>query len=135
MSDVAAITEQEIALISCFIARLNEEQECLKRADSSPLYEIGAAKIELVDQLNALETERRSTLGITGDTNTKEAMTQWLITHPEAKTAAVNWENLLNLAKEAKQLHELNSRLVSMHLQQTTEALTILTRQSEQHTL
>jgi len=135
MSDVAAITEREIALISCFIAHLNEEQECLKRADSSTLQEISAAKIELVDQLNALEIERRSTLGISGDVNTRQAMSEWLKTHPEAQTAAVNWENLLNLAKEAKQLHELNAHLVNMHLQQTSEALTILTRQSEQHTL
>ena len=135
MSDVAAITEREIALISSFIACLNEEQECLKRADASSLPEISAAKIELVDQLNALEIERRSALGIASDTNTREAMAQWLKTHIEAQTAAVNWENLLNLAREAKQLHELNARLVDIHLQQTSEALTILTRQADQHTL
>jgi flagella synthesis protein FlgN len=99
------------------------------------LPEISAAKIDLVEQLNLLEAERRTALGIVGDENTRAAMGVWLANKPNDQTAAVNWKKLLNLAQEAKQLHELNAQLVGMHLQQTSEALVILTRQAEQHTL
>lgn len=135
MSDVAAITTREITLISRFVALLKDEQEMLKHANATALPEISAAKIELVEQLNLLEAERRVALGIVGDEKTRAAMTEWLAKHPKEQTTAVNWENLLNLAREAKQLHELNARLVSMHLLQTSEALAVLTRQSEQHSL
>jgi len=135
MPDIAAITEREIALISRFVALLKDEQETLKRADASALPEISSAKIGLVEQLNLLEVERRTALGIVGDEKTRAAMTVWLANNPNDQTAAVNWEKLLNLAQEAKQLHELNAQLVGMHLQQTSEALVILTRQAEQHTL
>ena len=135
MSEIAAITVREIALISRFVALLKDEQEILKRADASALPEISAAKIDLVEQLNLLEAERRTALGIVGDEKTRAAMVVWLANNPNDQTAAVNWEKLLNLAQEAKQLHELNAQLVGMHLQQTSEALVILTRQAEQHTL
>jgi len=135
MSDFATITEREITLISRFIALLKDEQEVLKRADAEALPEIGAAKIELVEQLNSLEAERRSALGIASNEKTRAAMTEWLAKHPKELTAAVNWENLLNLAREAKQLQEINGRLIDMHLQQTSEALAVLTRQSERQTL
>lgn len=132
MSEIAAITAREIALISRFIALLNNEQEILKRAEATDLPEISAAKISLAEQLNTLEIERRSALGITSHENPREAMAKWLAQHPAEQTAAVNWKTLLNLAGEAKQQHELNARLVGIHLQQTTEALAILNRQSSE---
>lgn len=133
MSEIAEITAREIALISRFITLLNNEQEILKRAKPADLPEISAAKIALVEQLNTLEIERRSALGMTGDENPRKVMANWLAQHPTEQTAAVNWKNLLNLASEAKQLHDLNARLVGIHLQQTSEALAILNRQfSEQ---
>lgn len=135
MSDIAAITQREISLISRFVALLKEEQAALKLADAAALPEISTAKIALVEQLNALEIERRSTLGIFGEEKTRQAMIEWLAKHPENKTAAVNWEKLLNFAREAKELHELNARLVGLHLQQTTDALAILTRQSTERAL
>ncbi|MDP3440756.1 MAG: flagellar protein FlgN [Azonexus sp.] len=135
MGDIAAITKREISLISRFVALLKDEQEALKQANASALPEICASKIELVKQLNGLEIERRSALGIVGEEKTRQAMTQWLAKHAENKTAAVNWENLLNLAHEAKELHELNAHLLGLHLQQTSEALAILTRQSAEHSL
>jgi flagella synthesis protein FlgN len=133
MAEVAAITEREIELISRFVALLKDEQDALKRADPSVLQDIGTEKTALAEQLNTLEAARRMALGIADDQNTRQAMSEWLIQHPEERGAAINWEKLLELSREAKQLHELNAGLVSMHLQLASDALTILTRQSEQH--
>ena len=135
MQDVAKITELEIIHISRFVELLKAEQELLKLGNATALADIISAKIDLVEQLNSLEANRRQALSITGDENTRDAMREWLTNHPNNQAAAVNWENLLNLAREAKQLHELNASLIGMHLMQTTEALAILRRQPAQHTL
>lgn len=135
MSGIAAITEREIELISRFVELLTEEQDALKRGDAAALPRIATAKAPLVEQLNAFENERRMALGIDGEQKTRQAMDAWLATHPAEQTAAADWARLLELAQEAKQLHELNASLVSMHLQQTAEALAILTRKAEQNTL
>lgn len=135
MAEVAAITEREIELISRFVAVLKDEQDALKRADPSALQDLGVEKTSLAEQLNTLESDRRFALGISDDQNTRQAMTAWLAQHPEEHTVAVNWEKLLDLAREAKQLHELNAGLVAMHLQLASDALTILTRQSGQNAL
>ena len=135
MTGVAAITEREIELISRFVAVLKDEQDALKRADPSALQDLGAEKTSLAEQLNTLESDRRFALGINDDQNTRQAMAAWLAQHPEEHAVVVNWEKLLDLAREAKQLHELNAGLVAMHLQLTSDALTILTRQSGQNGL
>lgn len=135
MSPIAALTEREIPLISRFVALLQEEQDCLTRADVNALEEIGNAKTALAGQLNAHEGERRALLGLDASKKTREGMAAWLKEHPEDNNVAVNWEKLLILATEAKTLHELNAKLLGMHLQQTTEALAALTRQAENVTL
>lgn len=134
MAEIAAITWREVELISRFVDLLNQEQEMLKRADASVLPEIGAAKAKLVDQLNGLENERRQALAIEGSQTPRSAMDQWLLAHPDDREAAANWKKLLDLSRKAKQLHELNTGLVSMHLQQTSEALAILTQQPPRQT-
>jgi flagella synthesis protein FlgN len=131
MSGVAELTEREIPLISRFVSLLQQERDCLTRVDVAALEEVGHAKIALAEQLDALETERRTLLQLGPLENTREGMANWLNKHPEDSNVAVNWEKLLNLAAEAKALHELNAKLLGIHLQQTTEALAVLTRQAE----
>lgn len=135
ITSIAAITEREVSLISCFVDLLKDEQEVLKRGEAATLPDISARKITLVEELNSLELERGNALGITAEQNTRQAMSNWLAHNPNARSAAVNWENLLNFARQAKELHDLNARLVSIHLQQTSEALAVLTRQSEKNSL
>jgi flagella synthesis protein FlgN len=135
MNIIAALTKREVELISSFVALLNEEQDALKRRDPSSLQDLAAAKLPLVDQLNEMESQRRFALGIVDDRNTREAMSRWLAENPDQQSTAASWKKLLTLAAEAKQLHELNAGLVSMHLQNTTEALVVLNRQSAQNTL
>lgn len=135
MANISAITDREIALISRFITLLKEEQVVLQRADASALLSISSAKASLVEQLNTLELDRRSALGSSADQNTRAAMTAWLTKNPQQQTLAVNWKKLLELAAEAKELHELNATLLATHLQQTAEALATLTWHAEKNTL
>jgi hypothetical protein len=52
MDDVAAITKQEIILVSRFVDLLKKEQEILKHGKASGLAELNVEKMDLVEQLN-----------------------------------------------------------------------------------
>ncbi|MCL2523688.1 MAG: flagellar protein FlgN [Betaproteobacteria bacterium] len=126
MADIGALTAREIALLARFVELLKDEQETLRRADPEPLADIGAAKVALVEQLNALENERRDALAIDGAEKIRSAMSQWLAANPTQQQVARDWQTLLELAGEAKELHNLNAGLVALHLQQTGDALHVL---------
>jgi flagella synthesis protein FlgN len=132
MSSIAALTGREIELISRFIAVLKEEQDTLMRGEIAGLPESAAEKLQLAEQLNALETRRNELLGTTNDNGGRIAMERWLGEHPEEAALSADWKKLLELARQAKQLHQLNSRLVSMHLQQKNELLSALIQQPPQ---
>ena len=135
MSSVAALTNREIELISRFISVLEDEQDTLKRGEITGLPESAAEKLQLADQLNTMETSRNKLLGSTGEAGGRIAMERWLSDHPEQAAVTADWKKLLELARQAKQLHELNGRLVSMHLQQKNELLSALIQQPQHSTL
>lgn len=128
MSDISAVIEREIELTSRFIQLLSEEQEILKQGNIAALPELTARKPSFIEQLNALAKQRIALMGPGADAEDRNAMTHWLAGHAEDKSAAVNWEKLLKLARDAKSLHELNAELVDLHLRQTSEILNILTQ-------
>lgn len=135
MTDIAAITEREVALIARFVELLKNEQESLRGTDTDQLPELGVAKAALVEQLNALEEQRVAALAMPAGETPRAAMEQWLAANPTQRAAAVNWTKLLSLAEEARQLHQLNAGLVALHLQRTQEALAILNGRTASETL
>lgn len=135
MPDVAAILEQETTLLASFVTLLTREQEILKLAEVKKLPEINEQKSNLVAQLNDLAFARGEALDLVGTQNTPAATTARLASRAVDQTTASRWKEVLELARQAKQLHELNGRLIQMHLQHTNELLAALTQQSENHTL
>lgn len=135
MSIVAGILEREIDLVSHFIVALNDEQQSLAKGEASSLPEISLRKTTLVEQLNALEGERMAAIGHTGQRSDQVSMKTWLENNGTDLVAASNWLRLLDLAHEAKTLHELNAQLVETHLKNTAETLAILTQQASQSAL
>lgn len=130
-----ALIEQETTLLASFVALLKQEQEVLKTVETASLPAIGEQKTQLVQQLNALETARAKAFGIAPGENAKDAMNRWLKENQGATATVTAWKKMLELAREAKQLHDLNARLVQMHLQQTNELLGALTPQSQNTSL
>lgn len=130
MSDISAIIEREIELTSRFLDLLAEEQEVLKQGEIAALADLTARKPPFIEQLNALSKQRIALLDLAPEVEERDAMKQWLILHGDDQVAAVNWEKLLKLAREAKAMHELNAQLVDMHLRQTSEILNILNQSS-----
>lgn len=135
MADIAAITEREVALIARFVELLKKEQQTLRGTDPADLPVLGAAKEELVGQLNALEEQRLAALAMPVGEKPRVAMEKWLAANPAEKVAALNWDKLLELAQEARALHHLNAGLVALHLQRTQEALAALNGRTVGETL
>lgn len=133
MSALAAILDQEISLLSSFIGLLEREQNALKQGESSLLPDICKQKLIVIAELNAQESARGSILQLSSE-NLHAGTIQWLKAHPDDNKAGDRWKEMLEQARKAKNLHELNGRLVQMHLQQTDELLASLTRKAEQNT-
>ena len=135
MSTIAQLIEREIALISRFVSLLQQEQDTLKHARIAELPALTAEKSVLVDQLNALESERLVAIGVRQNERAPLAMEAWLKDNPGERLAAESWQKLLELARKAKSTHQINARLLDMHARQTSELLAALTRQVEKPAL
>ncbi|RIX41204.1 MAG: flagellar protein FlgN [Rhodocyclales bacterium GT-UBC] len=133
MSPLAVALEQETSLLIRFIAVLEKEQDALKHGWSDQLGPICEEKLTLIGYLNTAEATRGQILDSHGDDLQAETL-QWLQAHPDDRIANALWQKMRDLARNAKHLHELNSRLVQMHLKKTDELLSILTRKAEQNT-
>lgn len=135
MSGLTAITQQEIELVSRFVALLQKECEALQRAEVGTLPEIAGEKTPLIEQLNTLEMKRGQLLKAGPGENVSAAMSRWLEANPKEQQIAADWKKLLDLAREAKRLNTLNSGLVKMHLNHAGEMLDVLTQQARQQAL
>ena len=135
MTPLANLLKRETEAVSRFILILNSEQEALKSGTPDLLAEINSKKLLLVDQLNQLGAERAQLADLAGTATDRTKMAAWLQQHPQEKQSASLWVKLLKLAQEAKALHELNGQLISLHLQRTTDAISVLTQQHKEHSL
>ncbi|WP_298398036.1 flagella synthesis protein FlgN [uncultured Azonexus sp.] len=132
MSQLHRALLDETALLRRFIEVLREEQSLLTSGQTDALAEVGATKLDLVEKLNASEQARLRLLGLTPAQSSRQDMAEWLRRNPAESAARQSWEQLITLAREAREIHAMNGELIAMHLARTSEALDILTqRQSE----
>lgn len=127
MSPLADLLTRETALVSRFIFLLEQEQSALNTGTTDLLAAINTEKLLLVDQLNQIGSQRIQSTDLSGTATDRSKMANWLKQHPQEKESAVLWVNLLKQAQEAKLLHEMNGKLISLHLQKTSDAISILT--------
>lgn len=131
MSQLRSLLETEKAAIEAFVALLREEQEALIAGQADVLETIGSRKLELVEQLNAIEARRQAMNG----RSTSQAMQAWLQGQPEEHYSLALWNGIIDLARTAKALHATNGELVAMHLAKTAEAIDVLTQRQKEATL
>lgn len=131
MTDLLALAEKETGLVLSFIALLRKEQEALQRGEASALPSFLEEKTKLVDVLNRLTVERNQFLGQQGLEKDKAGMQAWLNQNPSLKNLQKSWKKLLELAEEARELHRVNGRLITLHLQSTNDALEVLSQKMQ----
>lgn len=135
MSRLHILLADEKELVSRFLNMLREEQSLLVSGDADSLHAIGLGKLELVELLNRAEASRTDFLSAETPSGKKPEMTEWLKQHPTEKFARQLWSDILELAREARQLHTLNGELINSHLARTAEAIAILTQRQKDQAL
>lgn len=103
---------------------LKQEQSYLIKADIEGLTALTEEKTKLVTRMSQLANARYTALSAAGFPPKEEGMRDWL----KGTTSAANqaWNELLALAKTAKELNRTNGLLINKHMARNQTALNIL---------
>ena len=106
---------QEQQHVSALIALMKQEQQLLVAADANGLATLTPQKNALLQALADLSAQRHAALLAAGCEGSEAGMEPWLAVggNEEARS---QWENLLALAREAKELNRVNGMLINKQL-------------------
>ncbi len=105
------------------IALLQQEQEKLVQTSIDGLQDLMERKASLIAQLTALAKSRHAALADNGFGANESGMQNWIASHVHAE---VQWNTLLELTAEARELNRLNGMLIGRHLIRGQTELNIL---------
>lgn len=115
----------EIARLEEFVAVLRREQELLQRGESDPLLALIDSKNGLANALATSSRTRDRQLAAEGLPAGRSGIDAWL-QRCGTDTDRRNWSRLLELAATARELNDLNGRLIGLHMQHNQQALATL---------
>lgn len=120
------LLDRELSDLRRFCALLEEERKVLTGAQADRLADIAKEKASLVAQLNQCEMQRDALLIKGGFMKGRPGMEAWLASQASPKTEHSRWNELLKLARLARDDNETNGRLINILLKQNQEALSVL---------
>jgi flagella synthesis protein FlgN len=122
---LAGLLVQELEFLRAFVALLGREQDLLGKGSAEPLAALAAEKSTMAAELARLAAARDTELVGLGLPAGRAGMEAWL--GSKAGTARqTDWQRLLELTAEARALNETNGKLISLHLQNNQQALSVL---------
>ena len=116
---------QERQHVSSLIELMKQEQQLLVAADADGLAELTPRKNALLQALAELSAQRHVALLAAGCEGTEAGMEPWLAVGGSLE-ARTQWEALLELAREAKELNRVNGMLINKQLAHTQGSLNAL---------
>lgn len=125
----------EIAALQQFLQVLHSEQAALNEGNIDKLQEISRLKSDQAVALSQLSAKHFPNL------RTPDAVRDEVAEHikqhdPDGRHGlAKSWVMLLDLAKEAQHLNQLNGAMIAVQLKHNQQALTILQEAAKQNTL
>lgn len=119
----ADLIRQEAEVLGGFVALLEEEQRLLIDGGVDALPSLVERKNALAATLARLAGERAARLRAAGFPEDAKGMEGWLVADAAGRAA---WQRLLPLASRARELNELNGRLIADRLQRNQSALEAL---------
>ncbi|ABB74619.1 flagella synthesis protein FlgN [Nitrosospira multiformis] len=119
---IAGIASERDA-VRAFIDVLRREQRALQQADVSVLLPLAVEKASHAQQLAGLTEAREQWLGMSGSLKDQGDMERRLADHP---TAAMAWQELLQLTETAHRINEINGILVNQRLRYNQQRLSAL---------
>lgn len=122
---LADLLAQELGLLHSFVTLLRHEQVMLVDAEPDALGELAREKTDLSAQLASRAAAREEELARRGLPGGRQGMDDW-IRSADGSTSRRRWQQLLELAAEARLLNETNGKLIALHLQHNQQALNTL---------
>lgn len=133
MADLSLVSllASEAEVIAQFIALLQSEQVALQDGNTDALPAIADSKAPLTIRLNELAISRNQALSMAGLPPDRIGIEIFLQRHPSPEVSDV-WHKLRRTIAEARELNELNGKLITMRMQYTNQALSALTQAQRQ---
>ncbi|MFL6676021.1 MAG: flagella synthesis protein FlgN [Massilia sp.] len=115
----------EQQLMASLVALMKQEQQVLVNADADGLAALMPQKTQLVQQAALLSAGRHKALGAAGFAAAESGMEPWLAANgaPEARA---QWQRLLELTAEAKELNRVNGMLINKQMAHNQAVLNAL---------
>jgi flagella synthesis protein FlgN len=120
---LAAELDAEKRVVNRFIALLKTEQRALKEGFVDALEQLAQEKSTLVSELNRLETKRDRAATAAGANG--GALQSW-IAREAGMAGTTLWLELLDLAREARRINQVNGILIDTLMRNNKQALNLL---------
>ena len=133
-SALADLLAQELGLLHSFVTLLRHEQSLLVDGKPDTLGDVAAEKSGLSGQLALRAAAREEALDKRGYAAGRAGMDDWINKSADGATSRRRWQQLLQLAAEARALNETNGKLIAVHLQHNQQALNTLLAAVDQAT-
>lgn len=134
-ADFSASLKAEIEALHQFVIILQSEQNALTEGNIDRLLEISRTKSEQVVRLSQLSTSHFSNQGNVATIPDEIARTLHEADPDGQYALAQNWEKLLELAKQAKYLNDMNGAMIEVQVKHNQQALAILQEAATQNSL
>jgi flagellar biosynthesis protein FlgN len=120
-----ATLRDEQQLIASIVELMKTEQQLLVSADADGLSNLTPKKLQLAQQAAGLSRMRHKALGAAGFTAGEAGMEPWLAVG-DSGAARAEWQRLLEITRQAKELNRVNGMLVNKQLAHAQGALNAL---------
>lgn len=124
-SPADSLTEEQQAA-SRLLQVLKQEQALLIEANIDQLAALTEQKSKLVARMTELAGARHRALGSAGFDARESGMQAWLANTPASAAIAKSWNELLELARAAKELNRTNGVLINRQMTRNQETLSVL---------
>jgi flagella synthesis protein FlgN len=124
--DPAESLQHETESASKLVDLLKQEQAGLLEADINRLSPLTEQKAAVVSRMFELASQRHHRLASLGFAADEQGMEKWLATPAGSKQGRKGWEQLLKLARSAKELNKTNGLLINRHMTRNQDAINAL---------
>lgn len=118
--------QDEIHAMTALAELLKTEEAALVDGNVNELSRLTQEKSQLIMQLSNLENDRKACLGQHGYSSDAKGMQDYFLKVPAESTAAKDWEKLLQISEQAKEINRTNGVLINRQFNRNQSALNIL---------
>lgn len=126
-----AVLTRQVAAVMTLEALLTRERALLTGSDAAAVEAIAAEKAALLNQIEALETDRRRVLAIAGVAATATAMEQLVRSSPPVAASVLAetgrlWTTLVSTMERCRDGNDVNGAIVGIKQRQVRQLLNML---------